>query len=85
MRNTVTLLPGRDRLIFLTKGGSPSLFDWIPHHIKNAKPGDKDLLTEIQGIMSLRKPLLNELATDTLKLGEVHWLKVGSASFLQVK
>jgi len=36
---------------------------WIPRHIVNAKPGDElDLLTEIQRIESLRRPLFEDLA-----------------------
>ena len=42
------------------------LFDWIPRHIKKAKPGDENLLIEIQGIESLQKPRFDELVTNFL-------------------
>lgn len=51
---------------------------WIPRHIKNAKPGDEDLLTEIQGIESLPGSLFDELVTHDLEAEVVHWLKVCS-------
>lgn len=50
----------------------------------NAKPGDEDLLTEIQGIESLRKPLFEELVTSSLELWVVDWLQVRNF-FLPVK
>ena len=57
------------------------MIDWIPRHIKNAEPGDGDLLTEIQGIENLRRPLFDEVITYFMELGVVHWLQVGSHSF----
>ena len=62
------------------------MIDWIPRHIKHAEPGNEDLLTEIQGIENLRRPLFNEVITYFMELGVVYWLQVGSHSFfLQVK
>ena len=58
------------------------LINWIPYNIQNAKPGDEDLLTEIQGIESLQKPLFDELVTSFLAYTVVHWLEVGSKFFL---
>ena len=51
----------------------------------DAKPGDKDLLSEIQGIESLEKPLFYRLDTSFLENRVVHWLQVGDNSFLQVE
>ena len=51
----------------------------------HAKLGDEDLLTEIQGIESLRKPVLEELVTSALELKVVDWLQVRGNFFLQVK
>ena len=62
---------------------------WIPDFIGSAKPGDEDLLTEIQGIGSLPEPVLNRLKTQHIKFSleqqVINWLQVGSNSFLQVK
>ena len=63
----------------------PDIIDAIPHHIGNAEPGDEDLLTEIQGIESLQKPLFDDLVTPGLEVAVVHWLLVSSQSFLAVK
>ena len=57
------------------------MIHWIPCHIRNAKSGDEDLLTEIQGIESLHDPLFNELVTYFLEHEVVHWLQVSRASF----
>ena len=56
----------------------PDIIDAIPHHIVNAKPGDEDLLTELQGIESL--PLFDEFVTSVLEVAVVHWLLVSSHS-----
>ena len=62
------------------------LINRIRCHLWNARPGDEDLLTEIQGIESLQKPLFDsELVMDFLKQAVVDWLQVSSNSFLQVK
>ena len=58
---------------------------WIPRHIRNAEPGDEDLLTEIRGMESFPKPLFDELATDSLELEVVDWLQVGSVSWKSYK
>ena len=55
--------------------------DWIPGHIKNASPGDQDLLTEVQAIEGFRRPLFDDLVTHPLELGVVHWLQVGNHYF----
>ena len=51
----------------------------------NAKLGDKDLLTEIQGIESVPKPLSDIPVTYFLELEVLNWLQVGGDSFVQVK
>jgi len=65
------------------------VIDLIPGHIRNAKPRDKDLLTEIQRIESFPKPLFDRVVTHNLyyKMAQrvVDWLQVGSNSFLRVK
>jgi len=78
-------------LRFLATASSREIFEFsyiihrIPGHIMNAKPGDKDLLTEIQRIESLPKPLIDKLVTSSLELVVVKWLQVSSYSFLQAK
>jgi len=61
------------------------LIYWIPVHIQNAKPGDGELLTEIEGIEILRKLLFDQLVNYDLAVAVVDWLQVGSKSFLEVK
>jgi hypothetical protein len=51
---------------------------WIPHHIKNAKPGNEDLLTEIEEIENLHRALFDKLVTHDLEVEVMHWLKVCS-------
>ena len=55
----------------------------------NATPGDKNLLTELQRIESLPKPLYDKRLTHSLELERevVNWLRVSndSDSFLQAK
>ena len=54
---------------------------WIPFNIERAKPGDPDLLTEIQRIESLQEPGCYELVTD-LEQVVVDWLQVSSKFFI---
>jgi len=56
----------------------PYIIYQIPYHILNAKPGDNDLLAEVQGIESLPEPIFGKSVTYSLELGVVHWLQVGS-------
>ena len=57
---------------------------WIPYDVERAQPGDEDLLTEIQGIESLRRPLF-DFVTNILEHEVVVWLQVSSDSFLEVE
>jgi hypothetical protein len=54
-----------------------------PTTLLNAKPGDEDLLTEIQGIESLQKPLFDEVVTYFLELG--WWIGCRSVVILSCK
>jgi len=54
----------------------------MPYHVRRAKPDNEDLLTEIQGIESLQKPLFDDVV---LAQEVVFWLQVSSNSFLEVE
>ena len=73
--NSVIFAPGRDCVYLIW---------WIARLILNAKPGDEDLLAEIQRIEGLRRPLRNDLVMHFLEPVVVRWLQVSSNSFLRI-
>ena len=54
----------------------------ILHHIQLARPGDVDLIAEVQRVERLPMPVFRSIVTKPMRLAVVRWLEVCLPHFL---